>query len=327
MSDTLYKVDKADSTGIFYPLRSGIPDGRLYNTYGVAKDTVVNMIVAGDYLGTHPGEVGGIVCTVGYNQNSPSSYWVKLFNSYKFWSWRQEHNGDNTLYPNYTVRQDALKGMAWTFNHELGHILGLIHTFDGANGCGDAFIKNRCDSGNNLMDYCNQGAITPCQLSIMHGWLNNPTDPTDDYRHYLTRSACDEVPPRAFFTMASSFADPTNVLMDSRGTYAADGWQINLYRMVPGFGFVRQGTYTKHGGLGERWNIARVFNLSSGNYRLEMKAVKQSGQFHVYRQDFTIAPPTSSPPPTCDDCEPHPLPDSISKPGTAAPAATSSARP
>ncbi|GAB3635777.1 hypothetical protein GCM10027422_13670 [Hymenobacter arcticus] len=178
-------------------------------------------------------------------------------------------------------------------------------------------------SGNNLMDYvsANNYAVSPCQLDVMHGQLDDPANPASDYRRYLTRSACDEVPPRAFFTLAAStFPDPTQVWMDSRGTYAATGWQVNLYQQVPGFGLVRQGTYTKHGGLGQRWNIARVFTLSSGgSYQLEMKAVKPSGQFHVYRQSFTVADAGASGPPACDDCEPPRLPESATKPGAPVP--------
>ncbi|RZK30738.1 MAG: hypothetical protein EOO63_05970, partial [Hymenobacter sp.] len=159
------------------------------------------------------------------------------------------------------------------------------------------------------MDYVNANnyAVSPCQLDIMHGQLNNPANPSSDYHLYLTRSACDEVPPRAFFTIASIFANPASVWMDGRGTYAADGWQLKLYRMVPGYGPVLVGTYTKHGGLGQRLNLATVFNFSNGgDYRLDMKAVKQSGQFHMYRQSFTVTlPPTTNPPP-CNDCEPRP---------------------
>lgn len=327
VSDDLYNVDQQTYQGIYYPTYSGVADSRLFDTYGVAKDSVVNLIIGGDYADPgHTGSADGISCTIGHNINNPDKYWVKLFNSHRFWSWRQEHDGDNTFIPGYTVHQDALKGMAWTFMHELGHLLGLIHTFEGANGCSDAASPNRCNSGNNLMDYCNQGATTPCQLDIVHSQLYNSGAPTDDYRNYLTRSACDEVPPRAFFTIASRFTDPANVLLDSRGTYAANGWQVNIYKSVPGIGLVRQGTYTKHGGLGQRWNLASAFNLSNGDYQVEMRAVKPSGQFHVYRQSFTIAAVGTGGPPACDDCVPPSLPDSAKKTGTAAPAATSSPR-
>jgi hypothetical protein len=164
------------------------------------------------------------------------------------------------------------------------------------------------------MDYVNAGgiAVSPCQLDQMHEQLANSSNPGSDYTLYLTRSACDEVPPRAFFTLAAStFTDPTQVWIDGRGTYAADDWQLNLYRFVQGFGMVRMATYTKHGGLGQRLNLARVFNFSTnGQYRLDMKAVKPSGQFHVYQQSFTVNALVPLGPPPCNDCDPPNQPDS-----------------
>lgn len=94
--------------------------------------------------------------------------------------------------------------------------------------------------------------------------------------------------------------------------------------MVPGLGTVRVGTYTKHGGLGQRLNLANVFDFSNnGEYRLDLKAVKPSGQFHVYRQSFTVNAPVPTGPIPCDDCDPVPGPptsSSVTAPRPAVPA-------
>ncbi len=70
-------------------------------------------------------------------------------------------------------------------NHEIGHVLGLRHTWSGNDGCDDTPTHpncwNRtsdppCDSmaSNNLMDYnANQHAWTPCQIGRIHQNMSN----------------------------------------------------------------------------------------------------------------------------------------------------------
>lgn len=339
VSDSLFAVVK--DTGTALPIDTGIflnglPDPRLFNMYGVAKDTIINMIVTGDYNQVHESDISGIARGIGYNQNTPTANWCKVFNASEFWRWRQENEGRPIYFTNnpvpYIIPQNARQLTANTMCHELGHLLGLYHTFNQNVyfGCQDIDF-NQGNSRNNLMDYVNANnyAVSPCQLDLMHGQLDNPASPSTDYHLYLTRSACDEVPPRAFFTMASTFTNPTKVLMDGRGTYAADGWQLSLYRIVPGYGPVRVGTYTKHGGLGQRLNLATVFNFSNGgDYRLDMKAVRQSGQFHVYQQSFTVTLPPPTDPAPCNDCEPPPPPpDGVAAPAPRSATVTSSTHP
>lgn len=295
---------------------------------GVAKDSVINLLVTGDYVVKHNSDISGIASQIGYNTNAPAN-WAKVFNANWFWRWRQENEGNPNIIPGYVIPQNARPLTANTLCHELGHLLGLEHTFSGGNGCQDVDY-NQGASGNNLMDYVNANnyAVSPCQLDIMHGQLYNPSYANSDYRPYTTHSACDEVPPRAFFTMASTFADPTQVWMDGRGTYAADSWQLILYRNIPGMGPVRMATYTKRGGLGQRVNLYAVFSAylyNGGDYRLDMRAVKQSGQFHVYRQAFSINP--SNDPAPCDDCEPPGNPTERSIGGAAAVPTSSTSHP
>jgi hypothetical protein len=64
-------------------------------------------------------------------------------------------------------------------NHEVGHVLGLSHTWNLNDGCDDTPQNSNCWAptnrppcngiiSNNMMDYnSNQHAITPCQISIM----------------------------------------------------------------------------------------------------------------------------------------------------------------
>lgn len=71
-----------------------------------------------------------------------------------------------------------------TFNHEVGHVLGLYHAWED-DGCDDTpRHTNKCwadavpgcegKTSNNMMDYnAFQSALTPCQLDIMHTNLSN----------------------------------------------------------------------------------------------------------------------------------------------------------
>ncbi|RZK30737.1 MAG: hypothetical protein EOO63_05965 [Hymenobacter sp.] len=132
VSAALFEVDKdtkdasgkALNTGTFL---NGLPDPRLFDTYGVAKDTVINMIVTGDYNQVHVSYLAGIACSIGYNPNTPTTSWLKVFNANEFWRWRQVNEGNsNTVEaPGYTIPQNARLLTANTMCHELGHLLGL----------------------------------------------------------------------------------------------------------------------------------------------------------------------------------------------------------
>ncbi|MBX2815747.1 MAG: hypothetical protein KTR24_07110, partial [Saprospiraceae bacterium] len=65
-------------------------------------------------------------------------------------------------------------------NHEIGHVLGLRHTWSGNDGCEDTPNHRNCwnrtksapcdtQASNNLMDYnAKQHAWTPCQIGTIH---------------------------------------------------------------------------------------------------------------------------------------------------------------
>ena len=74
--------------------------------------------------------------------------------------------------------------MASIINHEVGHLLGLTHPFQGSSNCSDTPINSTSNAGNNLMDYGQQIALTPCQIAIAQNTL------TSYYTGYFNCQPC-----------------------------------------------------------------------------------------------------------------------------------------
>lgn len=292
VSQSEYESIKNDNANIY----STAP----FDNYGINKASEINLILMGNYTNGSCCDVGGVACSLGYNPSTPSSYWSKLFNSHEFYRWRQENNG-NTILLNgtlYTIPQNSLEMTANTLGHEIGHLLGLYHTFNGANGCVDADAPGRGSSGNNLMDYVGGTALTPCQLDVVNYNLYNPTNPAVSFRNYLSTSYCGEVPPRAFFVMPTCLF-PGNVPMDSRGTFMASRMTVRVYAHDPtalsGQGALLT-TYASNVAVGGRWNLARLYRFVAGQrYYVALTASSPNGQNHTRGQLIDVVGPFDSP--------------------------------
>jgi len=145
---------------LFYYIHKGknrnLMDRRVIDTYGVQLDTVLNIFI----MPTNPDSSRPPM-----NDRS-GGVGVFLSDAIKI-------GGP----PESTVGGWGFSGV---FNHEIGHALGLSHSWTRYDGCDDTpsnpncwnrSSQSPCDSlaSNNMMDYnAHQNAVTPCQIGKMH---------------------------------------------------------------------------------------------------------------------------------------------------------------
>lgn len=171
-------------------------------------------------------------------------------------------------------------------NHEVGHVLGLIHSFEGANGCSDASAPR--SSSNNVMDYRQGNALSPCQLEVAHSTLINSSNSTIDFSRYLATGSCNAIPPRAFFRPVW-MPDGSGFALDARGTFDAQAITIRIYQYSPE-SYEGKGALLCSENRFDSWQMqplqdfGRCSTLSTGQlYWVELTASKD-GMQHTYGQ-------------------------------------------
>jgi hypothetical protein len=146
-------------------------DRRQYELFGKQKDTVINVIL----IEHHPDSLKSPTYKAS-NDGVGMGGWAKVTGSYHLWKYPQVVNGDTIKFGSWN--------MSGLFIHELGHCLGLQHTWAGNDGCDDTpknpgcwnYGEPPCDVvSNNVMDYnAYQDAITPCQLAkVNHNFFRD----------------------------------------------------------------------------------------------------------------------------------------------------------
>ncbi len=140
---------------------NNIYDERQFQKYGIQKDTVINVFL----LEHHPDSTASPTYRATHDGIGRPTY-AKLVGQYYL---LHRATGPH--------RFDAWQA-AGLFNHELGHTLGLSHTWNMDDGCDDTPKHAGCwnfnepegcvEVSNNVMDYnAYQSAYSPCQIAKM----------------------------------------------------------------------------------------------------------------------------------------------------------------
>jgi len=144
-------------------------DKRAFEKYGVLKDEVLNVFV----MPHHPDSIASKtyrnqLCGIAF----PSQNWTKIAGSYATLKDTLIKNGKPFIRSGWFCHG--------VYNHELGHVLGLHHTWGGNDGCDDTPNHTNCYSAgqgkgncrenwsNNVMDYnTHQNSWSPCQIGLV----------------------------------------------------------------------------------------------------------------------------------------------------------------
>jgi hypothetical protein len=179
-SDYYYLTSKGKKRNIF--------EKDIFEKYGIQKDTVLNIFVLAHHLDslksdTYTRNIHGI----GYTNFVKVNHWYEdvvdtvMVNGKPRVKWH---------------KWNAVKNL----NHEIGHTIGLKHSWSGNDGCEDTPNhpncwnrtkgKAPCDTqwSNNVMDYnAHASAWSPCQIGIIH---RNFSDTRKKIRQLLAPTWC-----------------------------------------------------------------------------------------------------------------------------------------
>ena len=151
---------------------NNVYDRAQYNKYGVQKNAVINV-----FLMEHCPDSARSATYKASHDGIGTSGFAKLVGEYFI------HKNQYRVSGRDTIRFSPWDASA-LFNHELGHVLGLMHSWNTDDGCDDTPKNPGCwntnepagctEVSNNVMDYnASQGAYSPCQIGkIIYGFYS-----------------------------------------------------------------------------------------------------------------------------------------------------------
>lgn len=156
--------------------------------YGIQSDSVINVF----FVEHHPDSCKSKTYKSS-NDGIGYSDCVKVIGAYQTYT-NSSANSQKEGFEFTTI------SFANLLNHELGHSLGLAHTWIGSDGCDDTPQNNNCwhylegvsecltEVSNNIMDYnAFRNALTPCQIGKVQC---NLAKPNSRQRPYLRQDWC-----------------------------------------------------------------------------------------------------------------------------------------
>ncbi|MEP6646637.1 MAG: M43 family zinc metalloprotease, partial [Saprospiraceae bacterium] len=250
-----------------YAVKTGrdrnISDKRVINRYAIKDDSVMNIFVMTHQLDSIPSKT-----------YLPDNSGISLGSSVKiFGRWFERTN---------------VWDLRHITNHELGHSLGLSHTWSGYDGCDDTPEHPNCwnktdhppcDSlySNNMMDYnAHMAAVTPCQIGKI---LQNMTRLGSVQRNVLEPRWC-HLDTSATITVVDSMrwegsADLEGSVIIRSGAVLEIGCRVSLpagafIQVEPGAKLIVLSSGKLHNSCGEKWEGIRL-----------MKEKKKSGRLYI----------------------------------------------
>ncbi|MGB1204333.1 MAG: M43 family zinc metalloprotease [Chitinophagales bacterium] len=163
-----------------------------FNNFGVRKGEVINV-----FFLEHPADSLGSPTYIDKQAGIGHIKWSKVlgaFKAYKDYK-AQPKAGETPI-------KSTIREYNRFLNHELGHSLGLSHTWSGNDGCKDTPNHPNCwnnnnpptadcaVASNNVMDYnANQSALTPCQIGkVQYKMINDQNRRNLLWQNWCTRN-------------------------------------------------------------------------------------------------------------------------------------------